>query len=111
MQQPTRFVHGNETRLINFPRGRSWLRVHWSRAGETVYVFATFLVLDGAEGKKLLRHDADFFKRLAPGRVFQVTFAVVGNALGNAPGRLPVVPSRRMNQQHFQTAGSLAIEE
>jgi len=110
MDLATGFVQRHKTRLIHFPRSSFGCLLRRRRPSETVYYLATARVADLPQVDKLPRYYAGFLLGLSAGRCFQV-FAWVGNTFGYAPGGAPIVIPRRMDQKHFQTLGSLSVQQ
>src|SRR3954454_20904387 len=84
VQQLTRFLDGDESRLIDLPGGTTRRGVSRGRTGEAVNALAALDVFDGAQGNQRVGDDAGLFAGLASGRSLGL-FAAIGEALRNAP--------------------------
>src|SRR5262249_54034043 len=105
------FVDWEKARLIDFPRSAGWRRIRRRGTAETVDDFGALAVFHLPKRKKLAGDDSSFFKSFAARRDFQVGFARIGFAFGNAPGFVAVIVAAGVNEHHFQSLISVSIKK
>src|SRR5437868_4688553 len=111
MEQLARPRQLDEARLIDLPRGGARGGVRRRRSREAEYALPALLVVDETQRRERSGRYARLLQRFPAGSHFEVGFAIVGDALGNAPRGVPVVAAGRVDDQHFDPLLGPTVEQ